>query len=129
MAGTVTRQGGFLFRRTRPMPDGRRLMQNGGSFLVLEPGQLRRLQSLLIASVVIDLLCIAAIVGALVLTGQGVVSEAAQWTTMWIAGGVMVCALLVIGPYLVLTTVGGGQPAAEHGRLQDIWDQSSGSGG
>lgn len=101
------------------------LMRNGQSFLIMESEELSRLQWWLIVSVAIDLVGIAAIVTAFVLSIQDAVSDATLWTIIWITMGSLLLSLLTIGPFIFLTFKNRTRPVDEYGRLQDIWDRAA----
>ena len=124
MAGVVSTPRGILFRKTRTMPDGRLLIRSGQSFVIMEPDEMRRVDRWLMISVAIDVICIVAIVLAVVLSEQSAVSEDAMWSVIWTTAAILALSATTIGAFLLVSLGRRTQPADQSERLEDIWNRS-----
>ena len=124
MTGIVSTPRGILFRKTRTMHDGRLLIRSGRSFVIMEPDEMRRVDRWLMISVAIDLICIVAIVTAVLLSEQGTVSEDAMWSVIWATAAILVLSAVTIGPFLRVTIGRRTQPADQSERLEDLWNRA-----
>ncbi len=124
MTGVVSTPRGILFRKTRTMPDGRLLIRSGQSFMIMEPDEMRRVDRWLMISVAIDMICLVAIVTAVLLSEQGAVSEDAMWSVIWATAAVLVLSAVTIGAFLLVSLGSRTQPADQSERLEEIWKRA-----
>ena len=85
---------------------------------------MRRVDRWLMISVAVDMICIVAIVMAVVLSEQGAVSEDAMWSVIWTTAAILALSTVTIGPFLLVSIGRRTQPADQSERLEDIWNRS-----
>ena len=104
------------------MPDGRLLVRSGQSFMIMEPDELRRIDRWLLISVAIDMVCIVAIVAAILLSDQGAVTEDAMWSVVWMTGAILTLSAVTVGLFLTVSIGKWTQPTDQSERLKEFWN-------
>ena len=105
------------------MADGRLLVPNGQSFLIIEPDEAARIDRWTIFSIAVDIVCIVAVLTTVLLQGQGRISDDGFFTVIWTATGIFILSAMAIGVPVLIAMLKRIQPADEHDRLKELWDQ------